>query len=125
GFVETLYGRKRDTSGLRSSNFRVKAATEREVINFPIQGTAADQIKLAMVGVDSLIKENSGIKMLLQVHDELIFELKTDKKPADVMKQKKSIELIEEIREIMLESAKLDVPMDVDVNIGKNWGELK
>ncbi|MBN1916221.1 DNA polymerase I [Candidatus Dojkabacteria bacterium] len=124
GFVETLYGRRRETSGLMSPNFRIRSATEREVINFPIQGTAADQIKMAMIEIDEFTK-NTNIKMILQVHDELVFEVQGESKKEILMEDKKYKGVIETIEKIMMECAKLDVPMAVDVGFGKNWAELK
>ncbi len=91
-----------------------------------IQGTASDVIKIAMIRIAGrLQKERLASRMILQVHDELIFELKTEKKAEDVMKNKEHKELIEKIRKIMLESAKLDVPMEVEVGTSKNWADLK
>ncbi len=125
GYVETMFGRRRETSGLNSPNFQIRSATQREVINFPIQGTAADQIKRAMIDIDKVVAGTPELKMLLQVHDELVFEVKTDKSPDELLKDEKLSPVIGKIKDIMLNSAKLDVPMEVGVGIGKNWAELK
>jgi DNA polymerase I len=121
GVVKTIFGRYRDTSDLLSSNFRVRSATKREVINFPIQGTAADQIKIAMnecykyLGNSQTAKKLDA-RMILQVHDEIIFEIK---KGID------SSEFEKDIVEIMTDSVKLDVKVKVDYQKGDNWAVLK
>lgn len=118
--VETMYGRYRDASDLNNSNFRIRNATEREVINFPIQGTASDLMKLAMLKVEKYLGKNEykqlDPKILLQVHDELVFEVN-------------DIEGIEafakEIIQQMCSVGNLDVPMKVDYHVGNNWADLK
>lgn len=118
GYAETLFGRRRFLPEINSSVLQVRKAAERMAINTPIQGTAADIIKVAMIKIQELIDKNyqSGeIKMLLQVHDELVFEVREDlvKKTA------------EEIKNIMETVIKLKVPLAVDASAGENWGEME
>ena len=115
GYAETLFGRRRYLPAIRSTNFQVRSAAEREGINMPIQGTAADIIKVAMIKVDQELRDRElKSRMILQVHDELIFEC-----PADE---------VEEIRElatrIMPASLKMNVPLKVDLKQGRNWGAM-
>jgi len=116
GFAETIFGRRRYLPELNSANHILRAAAERMALNMPIQGTAADLIKLAMIEIQ---KELPGVSsksmMLLQVHDELVFEVPD----ADV---KKVTRLVKEKMENVV---KLDVPVIVDIGVGKNWGETK
>jgi len=115
-YAITLFGRKRPLAEINSSIPMVRKSAERMAINTPIQGTAADLIKMAMVKIAELIQGHGDeIRLLLQVHDELIFEIKTDKIEAYAPK----------IRNIMQEGLKLRVPILVDENSGDNWGELK
>ena len=114
GFVETLSGRKRYLKDINSSNGLVRSGAERNAINAPIQGTAADIIKIAMINIqDRLSKEQMSSKMLLQVHDELVF---------DVFKPElnKAIAIIKEEMESAYE---LKVPLIVDIDHGFNWLE--
>ena len=113
GYVETIFGRKRYlASELASSNFQIREFAQRAAINQPLQGTAADLIKMAMIRVD---KEIEGLKskMIMQVHDELIFEVSKDE--------------LEDIKSIVLKCMELDqplkVPLVVDVNYGPSWRE--
>ncbi|MFA7087855.1 MAG: DNA polymerase I [Patescibacteria group bacterium] len=116
GYTSTLFGRKRPLPEIDSSMPMVRKSAERMAINTPIQGTAADLIKMAMIKISEKIKnQENEIRLLLQVHDELIFEIKEDK-------IKNYAPLIKEIMENIL---KLRVPILVDENIGDNWGELK
>ncbi len=118
GYTETLFGRRRYLPEINSSVVQVRKAAERMAINTPLQGTAADIIKIAMIQVHKLIQEkykNNGIKMLLQVHDELVFEATKDK----------ACELACEIKTIMENVIKLKVPLVVDVKMGKNWEDMK
>lgn len=111
-FVTTLFGRKRDLPDINHSNKLVKAGAKRIALNTPIQGTAADIIKLAMVRVHRRIqKEGLEARLILQVHDELIIEAPTMQ--AAMIKGM--------LREEMENAAKLSVPLLVDVNIGENW----
>ncbi len=115
GFVETIFGRKRYLPEIESLDPRLQRAAERMAINHPIQGTAADIIKIAMIECGKIINSYSNdIRMVLQLHDELLFEIAEDKL---------SISL--EIKEIMERVLKLEAPLKIDLEIGKNWGELK
>ncbi len=116
GYAETMVGRKRLIPEIHSSNGQVRAAAERVAINMPVQGTASDIIKIAMNRIDAELRERGlATKMILQVHDELIFE-----GPA---KERDAIQ--EMVLRIMPESIELAVPLKVDVKVGKNWGELE
>ena len=113
-FVETILGRKLHVAAINDSNGLRRQAAERAAINAPLQGSAADIIKKAMIDVDHWIgNNNSDIKMIMQVHDELIFEVK--KGFAE--------EALENITSLMEESVKLDIPLIVDANTGANWNE--
>ena len=113
GFVETLYGRRRPTPDVRSSNFVVRMAAERAAQNMPIQGTEADLMKRAMIKVDSLLPE--GANQILQIHDSIIIECDEDK--AD--------EVSTMLRETMEGIApELPIKLAVEVTTGRNWGEL-
>lgn len=117
GYVETITGRRRYIPEIRSSNKMVAQAAERIAINTPIQGSAADIVKTAMINVaDRISATGSPLKMLLQVHDELIFECTDD---ADEIK--KAVELI---RCEMENAFQLNVPLRVSIEYGKNWGEF-
>ncbi len=116
GYAETLHGRKRLLPDIHSQNRTIKAQAERMAINSPIQGTAADIIKLAMIQIDEqMTAKNLKSKMLLQVHDELIFEVEEDE--LNLMK--------ELVREGMENVVDLRVPLKVDMGIGINWYDLK
>lgn len=115
-YVQTLYGRRRYLTEVNSSVPQLVAAAERMAINMPIQGTQADIIKLAMQHIADWLQASSlDVQMLLQVHDELVFE--AAEKDAD--------EAAEKIREIMNGVVALDVPLAVDVAIGRSWGEME
>lgn len=117
GYVETILGRRRPIIAINSRNKVEKAAAERVAKNTPIQGSAADIVKTAMVNVATALKEtNSPARLLLQVHDELIFECPDDQATID-----KTIALI---RDKMENAVKLNVPLRVSVEYGKNWGEF-
>ena len=112
GFVSTLTGRKRFLPDISSNNPMIRENAERMAVNTSIQGTASDLIKIAMIRIHNRIKnENQSIKMLLQVHDELIFELKKDK--VDFYS---SI-----IKEEMQDAMTLDIPIEVNIATGENW----
>ena len=112
GYVKTLVGRRIFLPNITHSNFQIRSAAERTAINAPIQGTAADILKLAMIEIDKwLINENDNIKMLMQVHDELVFEVKES-----FVTEAKS-----KINNLMCNCSKLDVPLVVDIGIGDNW----
>ena len=114
GYVETLSGRRRYFPDLNSGNQNIRGNAERSAINTPIQGTAADMIKLAMIRIDTLLREKPyRTKMLLQVHDELVFDLALDEKE----------ELVPKILEIMCGALPLphNVPVQVEHGTGPNW----
>ena len=114
GFVETIFGRKRYLPELASPNRMIKEFAERAAINQPLQGTAADLIKMAMINVDKVFKENNlRSKMVMQVHDELVFEV-----VADELEQVKTL-----VKQEMQNVANLKVPLLVDINWGKSWKE--
>ncbi|MBL8139100.1 MAG: DNA polymerase I [Acidobacteria bacterium] len=116
GVVRTMFGRKRPVPELTSRNGQIRAAAERMAVNMPIQGTAADILKRAMIDVDEVLSaEAPGSRMILTVHDELLFE-------APVADADRVAELV---RATMAEGVKLSVPLDVDVGIGANWKEAK
>ena len=113
-YVETEMGRRRNISEINSPNFQVQNAAERMAINMPIQGLAADIMKLAMIKVYEEFKNNENVKMVLQIHDEIILEVK----------ESESKEVAEKMKNIMENVYKLKVPLVVDVKIGDNWGEI-
>ena len=114
GYAATLFGRRRAIPEIKSKNSNIRQQGERLAINSPIQGTAADIIKIAMINIWKNIKDiGLKTKMILQVHDELLFEL-----PAQELVIVKDI-----IKKDMEEVAKLQVPLSVDINYGKNWAE--
>jgi len=113
-FVETLYGRRRYLKDINSRNAVMRAAAERNAINAPIQGTAADIIKIAMIDIANKIsKEKLRSKMILQIHDELLFDVAPNE--GDILK---SI-----IKECMVNASSLEVPLIVDIGEGNNWLE--
>lgn len=114
GWVETIFARRRYLEGIDSRNANTRALAERNAINAPIQGSAADIMKIAMVGVYRAFKEQ-GIrsKLILQVHDEIVVDL--------VPTEREAVERI--VREQMEGAAKLSIPLVVDIGIGKNWLE--
>jgi DNA polymerase I len=114
GYVSTLLGRRRYIQDIRSGNQTIRQNAERQAINMPIQGTAADMIKIAMVRIDDILgKRKLASIMLLQVHDELVFEVK--KNEIESMK-----ELVDKEMQLALP---LSVPVEVDIGIGVNWLE--
>ena len=131
-FVETELGRRRNIPEIDSPNFQVQNAAERMAINMPIQGLAADIVKLAMIKIyKEIINEKEvhpvkspqsgdtagvfdGVKMVLQVHDEIILEVK----------EAEAEKVAKRVKEIMENVYKLKVPLIVDVKIGDNWGEI-
>lgn len=112
GFVETIFGRRLYTPDIDARNMMVRKGAERAAINAPLQGSAADIIKMAMVEVDKMLPKDQA-KMLLQVHDELVFEV--DAEIAD--------ELAPKLAEVMQSVVKLSVPLIVEVGKGMNWDE--
>jgi DNA polymerase-1 len=114
GYVETMTGRRRYLRDIVSRNGTIRAAAERTAINTPIQGSAADMIKIAMVNVSNLLDSgNYETRMLLQVHDELVFDLHQDERE----------ELVPKIEEAMMEALPLSVPVVVESGTGDNWLE--
>ncbi len=114
GYVETVFGRRLYLPDIRASNAQQRQYAERSAINAPMQGTAADIIKRAMITVDNWLQQSSlGARLTMQVHDELIFEVpiaSTD-------------ELIAGVRQRMSSAAELHVPLKVDIGVGNNWDE--
>jgi len=113
GYVKTMLNRRRYTPDLKASNQSVRRAAERAAINTPVQGSAADIIKVAMLRLDPQLEKHDA-RMLLQVHDELVVEAP----------EKKAKQVAKLMRETMEQAAELDVPLKVDVGIGKNWAEI-
>ena len=116
GYVTTLFNRKRNIPELKNTVYTIRQSGERIALNTPIQGTAADIIKLAMVKVYKALKENNlKTKMIIQVHDELIFDV-----PKEELEQVKKI-----VTDVMDNVCPLNVPLAIDINYGKNWAEAK
>jgi len=114
GYVETLFGRRLYLIEIHSRNAGLRAGAERAAINAPMQGTAADIIKRAMISVDAWLQSLAGdARMIMQVHDELVFEVRENavKKVSDG------------VRERMMHAAELEVPLVVDIGVGDNWDE--
>ena len=114
GYVQTVLGRRRYLKDINSANMMVKSGAERNAVNAPIQGSAADIIKIAMINIHKkLTSENWKSKMLLQVHDELVFDVHNSE-----------LEKIQPMIKHEMENAfKMDVPLDVEIGMGKNWLE--
>ncbi len=116
GYVETLMGRRRYIHEIRSSNHNVRTAGERMAVNMPIQGTAADIIKIAMVRIQERLDElKLRSMMIIQVHDELIFEV-----PREELEQLRAV-----VTELMPSAMVLAVPLDVELKTGDNWGDME
>ncbi len=116
GYVQTALGRRRYLPNIRTRNFHMRSAAERAAINMPIQGTAADIIKIAMIRImDRMINLKMRSKMILQVHDELIFEV-----PNDELDQMSAI-----VVELMPSSLNLNVPLVVELKSGPTWGDME
>jgi DNA polymerase I len=116
GYVETIFKRRRYIPELRDRNFNIRAFGERTAANSPIQGSAADLIKIAMIHIrDRLLGEGMSGQMLLQVHDELVLEVPVDEVPTVTALVKREME----------QAATLSVPLIVDVGIGANWVDTK
>ncbi|MFS8120211.1 MAG: DNA polymerase A family protein, partial [Microcoleus sp.] len=120
GYVETLFGRRRPTPDLNSSNFIVREAAKRAAANMPIQGTEADLMKMAMLEVEKRLgagdwEIGNSPKQILQIHDSIVVEC-----------PEKNAEAVSELLETTMENIypKLGVKLRVDVSVGKNWGEL-
>jgi DNA polymerase-1 len=115
GIVKTMFGRRRLVPDLMSRDFQRRSAAERAAVNMPIQGSAADIMKRAMVDVHAALEGSPQARMILTVHDELVFEV-----PEAEAEQFAGI-----VRDRMQSAAALDVPLDVDVGIGRSWKEAK
>jgi len=116
GYTQTIYGRRRSIPELKSSNFNVRSGAERIALNTPIQGTAADLIKLAMIRVDRALRENfPQAKLILQVHDELIVECPEELAP----------QVAELVSREMEQVAQLKVPLTAEAKWGKSWYDAK
>ena len=117
GYCETLFGRRRYIPELNSTNYQLRSAAERMAINHPVQGTAADIIKMAMIAVEKAIEKlaNPKIKMILQVHDELVVEA-SEKFVGKISKT---------LKDVMENVVQLRVPVKVEVGSGRSWGEIK
>ena len=116
GYVETIFGRRRYIPELSSSNKNLQAFGERVAMNTPIQGAAADLIKIAMIKTDKMLRE-AGLKarLILQIHDELIIE-------APIEETEKATEIL---KTAMTQAVDLNVPLSVDAGIGKSWFDAK
>ena len=116
GVVKTMFGRRRPVPELSSKNGQIRSAAERVAVNLPIQGSAADILKRAMIDVHAVLKAASPrSRMILTVHDELLFEAPTDEATA----------VSALVRDTMARAVVLKVPLDVDVGIGESWKEAK
>jgi DNA polymerase-1 len=114
GYTTTIFGRRRPFTELTSTNRVLRENAERQALNSPVQGTAADIVKRAMLGIDADIRDRGlGSRMLLQVHDELVLEVA----PGELD------ELSTIVRDRMSGAATLSVPLDVQVGTGSNWDE--
>ena len=115
GYVETLLGRRRYMPDLRTRNYAMRSAAEREATNAPMQGSAADLMKLAMVRIDAAFRERPDIAMLLQIHDELIFEIDASR-VADVATI---------VKREMEHAIALSVPLEVTLKTGPTWYDVE
>src|SRR5262245_53632309 len=115
GVVKTMFGRRRLVPELNSRNFQIRSSSERIAVNLPIQGTAADIMKRAMIDVHAALLSRPAARMILTVHDELLFEVPNDQ--AD--------EVAGIVREKMQSAVELRVPLTVDIGMGENWKEAK
>ena len=118
GYVTNIFGRRIHLRGINDKNFSIRSFQERAAINAPIQGSAADIIRLAMIKIDERLTEAPKAKMLLQIHDELIFEC--------LKKDENSIKKL--IKDSMVSVSSSDhhvfsIPLEVSINSGNNWGE--
>jgi DNA polymerase-1 len=114
GFVETVFGRRLYLNDINARNAALRQAAERAAINAPMQGTAADIIKRAMIEVHRWLSQSKfEARLLLQVHDELVFEVRREL----------AEELIAQVRDLMSVAAELRVPLKVDAGTGENWDE--
>jgi len=111
GYVETVYGRRLYLPDINSKNHNMRQYAERTAINAPMQGTAADIIKLAMIEVDRYVSDSDAVKMIMQVHDELVFEVEEAAMDG----------VVEHVKALMESVADLDVPLLVEAGFGANW----
>ena len=112
GYTETIFGRRRPCPDVRSSNFIIRAAAERAAVNMPLQGTAADMMKIAMINLHDKLPKDA--KLILQIHDELIVECNNDDASAVAKLMKQEMENVH----------KFSVPIVVEVRQGYSWGDL-
>ena len=113
-YVETILGRRRFLRNINSKNFTMRGFDERNAINAPIQGSAADIIKIAMINIHRWMKEEKlQSKMIMQVHDELVFDMHRDEQ--DLLRSK--------VEELMKNAHPLEVPMEIGIGVGDNWLE--
>src|SRR5690606_29079711 len=113
GYVETILGRRRYLKDINSRNAVARGHAERNSVNAPIQGSAADIIKIAMIRLQNILKKDFKARMLLQVHDELVFDV-----------PKNEVEILKPIIKSTMESAvNLNVPLIVEIGVGENWLE--
>lgn len=118
-YVETYFGRRRYIPGVNDANKTMRSIAEREAMNMPIQGTAADMIKIAMVELDAKIREKQlGGSMILQVHDELVFDIPPSEK--ELFES-----MVREVMEWVLVNTGVSLPIIADISTGKNWAEAK
>jgi DNA polymerase I len=113
GFTTTLMGRRRYFPDIHAPKMNERKAAERQAMNAPIQGTAADMLKLAMINIHGMLK-GSGTRMLLTVHDELVFEMPLG-----------DTSLVEPIRDAMQNALPLSIPVEVDAKLGSNWNDMQ
>ena len=121
GYVSNIFGRRTHITGINDKNFNIRNFQERAAINAPIQGSASEIMRMAMIRVNKKLEEikDSKCKMLLQIHDELIFEVNEN----DVKKYSKIIQdEMSSVKDSNLHS--FSIPLLVDINVGNNWGEL-
>jgi len=116
GYVETILGRRRNLPDINSSNMMMREFARRQAVNAPIQGSCADLIKLAMVRIyRELVSRSLSTKLILQIHDELVFDV--PEKELDTVKIF--------IKEYMESALKLTVPVKVNLKVGSNWGDMQ
>ncbi|MEO8673120.1 MAG: DNA polymerase I [Tahibacter sp.] len=113
GYVETVFGRRLYLDDIRARNANLRAGAERAAINAPMQGTAADIIKRAMISIDAWLGDRADARMLMQVHDELVFEVRDEA----------LAEITDGVRARMAAAAELAVPLVVDIGVGENWDQ--
>ena len=121
GYVSNIFGRRTHVTGINDKNFNIRNFQERAAINAPIQGSASEIMRMAMIRVNKKLEEikESKCKMLLQIHDELIFEVNEN----DVKQYSKIIQdEMSSVKDSNLHS--FSIPLLVDINVGNNWGEL-